>query len=172
MQSLEARDEGWGMMDEIKRFRETMASFATGVTVVTAVDPERGAVGLTANSVASVSLNPRLVLVCVAQDSASLGAILASGHFGLSVLASGDEDLARRFSAEPPDHRFRGLELRESVSGVPLLSNSVAWVECQVWKSVDAGDHMIVIGRVEACGPGPGTRPLVFFRRRYGTFST
>ena len=160
------------MTDDIERFRETMACFATGVTVVTAVDSDRGAVGLTANSVASVSLNPRLVLVCVAQNSTSLGTILASGQFGLSVLGSGDEEVARRFSLEPPDHRFRGLELRESVSGVPLLANAVAWVECRIWKSLDAGDHTIVIGQVEACGPGPVTRPLVFFRRRYGTFST
>lgn len=160
------------MTDDIERFRETMACFATGVTVVTAIDPDRGAVGLTANSVASVSLNPRLVLVCVAQSSTSLGAILASGRFGLSVLGSGDEALASRFSLEPADHRFHGLELRESVSGVPLLSNAVAWVECRVWKSLDAGDHTIVIGQVEACGPGPASQPLVFFHRRYGTFST
>jgi len=160
------------MMVDIERFRETMACFATGVTVVTAVDLEGGAVGLTVNSVTSVSLNPLLVLVCVAHGSASLEAILDSGHFGLSVLGNEDEAMARRFSLEPPDHRFRGLELRESVSGVPLLSNAVAWVECRVWKSVDAGDHVIVIGQVEACSPGSVARPLVFFRRRYGTFST
>ncbi len=152
-------------------FRAAMGHFATGVTVVTGLDRAGGPVGLTANSVASVSLEPRMLLVCVSRTSSSLGSILDDGRFGVSILGAEGEGLARSFSRERPDSRFRGVPLLEAPSGLPLLADAIAWLDCRVWKSLDAGDHTILIGEVEEFGTGEETPPLVFFRGRYGSFA-
>lgn len=158
------------MADPSESFRSVLGHFTTGVTVVTGADAAGAPVGLTANSMASVSLRPPLVLVCLDQGSASLAAILETRRFGISVLRGEQEALARRFSAEVPVERFRELELRRSPGGVPLLPDPLAWLECALWKPVDAGDHTILIGAVLAFGADETGSPLLFFRGEYGTF--
>lgn len=146
-----------------------MGCFPTGVAVVTAAGPGGELLGFTANAVASVSLDPLLVLVCVDRDSQSLEGLLSSGRFALSFLPADGRDLAERFSSGTREDRFEGVDTREVVNGSPVLARSVAWVECTLWKTVEAGDHLVVLGRVTEGGMGEGTDPLVFHRGRYGT---
>lgn len=157
------------MGDQSRAFRHVLGHFVTGVTVVTGVDAEGMPVGLTANSMASVSLRPPLVLVCLDRGSASLTAILETRRFGVSILNRGQEPLARRFSTELRGERFRDLELRQSSGGVPFLPDPLAWLECTLWKEIEAGDHTILIGEVVDFGADDAESPLLFFRGEYGT---
>lgn len=121
---------------------------------------------MTANSVASVSLDPVLVLVCLDRSASSHGCITEGGAFAISVLSAEDEDLARRFARGRWRERFNGLELREEVTGSPILSRALAWMDCRVTEVYEAGDHSIVVGEVLACDAREG-EPLVFYRGGY-----
>lgn len=142
-----------------------MGHFATGVTVVTGGD-EEGLFGLTVNAVSSLSLEPTLILVCIDRESASLERILASGRFAVNVLKAQDEWLARRFSEGYRNDRFEGVEFEMGSTGVPLLTDGLAWVECTVREVHEGGDHEIVVGEVLDCGAVKDA-PLIFFRGRY-----
>jgi flavin reductase (DIM6/NTAB) family NADH-FMN oxidoreductase RutF len=161
--------KGRVMGDQSGAFRQVLGHFATGVTIVTGSDPAGNPVGLTANSMASVSLAPPLVLVCLERGSASLAAIVATRRFGVSILLNHQEPIARRFSTEVHGERFRDLECRKSAGGVPFLSDSLAWVECALWQGIEAGDHTILVGEVVDFGADKGGSPLLFFRGEYGT---
>lgn len=152
-------------------FRSVMGHFATGVTVVGTDGPEGGRAGLTANSFASVSLDPLLVLVCLDRGSGSTRALLANGCFSISVLSARDEALARRFARSLGAESHADLELRTEVTDAPILARAMAWLDCRVHQVVEAGDHHVVIGRVEACGANPEADPdpLIYFRGQYRT---
>jgi flavin reductase (DIM6/NTAB) family NADH-FMN oxidoreductase RutF len=158
--------EGRALAREQRHFRKVMGHLPTGVTVVTSRSPDASPCGLTANSVASVSLNPLLVLVCVDREASSHGCITQGGAFAVSVLSADDEDLARRFSQKGLRDRFRGVDLRESVTGSPILARALAWMDCRVREVYEAGDHSIVVGEVVASDARDGD-PLLFFRGRY-----
>jgi flavin reductase (DIM6/NTAB) family NADH-FMN oxidoreductase RutF len=143
-----------------------MGHFPTGVTVVTSRSPDASPCGLTANSVASVSLDPLLVLVCLDRDASSHGCITDGGAFAISVLSADDEDLARRFAKGGWRDRFKGVDLREAVTGSPILSRALAWMDCRVTEVHEAGDHSIVVGEVVASDARDGN-PLLFFRGKY-----
>lgn len=153
------------MVDDL-HFRHVMGHFATGVAVVTASHADGRPCGLTANSVASVSLRPLLTLVCVDRRAHSHGAVVDSGAFGISILAAGDEWLARRFSVGQREERFEEVSHRTEVTGSPILDDALAWLDCRVRDVHDGGDHSIVVGEVLACGVREG-EPLVFFRGEY-----
>jgi flavin reductase (DIM6/NTAB) family NADH-FMN oxidoreductase RutF len=140
-----------------------MSRFATGVTLITGADEGGAPVGFTANAVASVSLDPLLILFCADQASNSLPTLLRTGRFQVSVLGAASRDLARRFSKEILPHRFKDGDLTYSAGGLPAPASAIAWLECRVWKSLPAGDHVIVIGEVLDCGHASGGDPLVFF---------
>lgn len=158
-------------MDSI-RFRKVMGHFATGVTLVMGMDEEGSPVGLTANAVTSVSLNPPLMLVCLDLDSNSRPVLTRTGRFGVSILRTGQEELALRFASSDPTRRFDGLRLRTEITGAPLLDDALGWADCRVWKEVEAGDHVILLGEVLACGLEDGGSPLVFFQGGFGTVSS
>ncbi len=158
-------------MQNNEMFKEVMSRFPTGVTIVTGEREGGAPVGFTANAVASVSLEPQLMLVCADRDSASLPVLLNRRTFGVSVLRAEDEAIAYRFSRENPDERFRNIQLRPTSVGPPVLQRALAWLGCRVWKHLEAGDHVILIGEVVDAGVGSEGPPLVFFRRGYGTFS-
>jgi flavin reductase (DIM6/NTAB) family NADH-FMN oxidoreductase RutF len=151
---------------EQRHFRKVMGHFPTGVTVVTSRSPDASPCGLTANSVASVSLHPLLVLVCLDRGASSHGCITQGGAFAISVLSSQDEDLAKRFAQGGWRDRFKGIDLREAVTGSPILSRALAWLDCRVTEVYEAGDHSIVVGEVLACDSRDG-EPLLFFRGKY-----
>lgn len=152
---------------ETARYRRIMGHYPTGVTVVTALTGDRKPVGLTANSVTSVSLDPPLVLVCLAKESASLGVIHESGVFAVNILEVSDADLATRFASVDRARRFEGVGFTSRNGAPPILDSALAWLECRIYKTFEAGDHMIVVGNVTGGGMAEG-EPLLFYRGRYG----
>jgi flavin reductase (DIM6/NTAB) family NADH-FMN oxidoreductase RutF len=152
---------------EPERFRAVMGQFATGVAVVT-VDAPSGPQGMTANAVASLSLEPVLVLVCFDNGARTLPEVERAGRFGVNVLAAGQEHLARRFASKDA---AKFAEVAHSVhDGIPVLDGALAWVGCELERVVPGGDHTIGIGAVQAAELGPpGTEPLIWFRGSYGS---
>lgn len=150
-------------MPDQPQFRHVMGHFVTGVTVVTSVTRSGDPCGLTANAVASVSLDPTLVLVCVDRTAATHACILEGGRFAICVLERGDAALAVRFAEGNRRERFEDLSYREEATGSPVLDSALAWLDCTVHTVHDGGDHSIVVGRVQACGAREG-EPLVYFR--------
>lgn len=151
-------------------FRRVVGHFATGIAVVTSTAPSGPPCGLTASALASVSLEPRLVLVCVDLGSDTHGAIERSGSFAINVLAEDGEALARRFATYPSEDKFDGVAYREEVTGAPVLEASLAWMDCELRHSHDGGDHTIYVGEVRAGDARDGS-PLLHFRGGYGRLS-
>ena len=145
-------------------FRAVLGRFASGVTVLTARHGDSDH-GMTASAFCSVSLSPPLVLACI-DRSADMSAIMAKAtHFGVSILAEGQEALSRRFS-ELPAGRFDGVGYRRADSGVILLDDALAHLECRRVASHEAGDHVIHIGEVEVASCQQD-RPLLYYRGGY-----
>ena len=150
-----------------ERFRSVMGHFATGVTVVT-VGTSEGPVGMTANAVTSLSLQPLLLLVAFDNEARTLPAVKESGRFGVNVLAAGQEELARLFASKAPEReKFAGVA-HTVHDGIPVIEGVLAWVGCRLQQVVPGGDHTIGIGAVEAAEAGEG-RPLLWFRGVYRT---
>ena len=153
------------MPDELD-FRDVMGHFATGVTVVAARRPDGAPCGLTVNAVASVSLEPLLILVCLDRQAASHDWVADGRAFAVSVLASSEEAVARRFSGGQREERFLDLAHRIEATGSPVLEGALAWLDCLIRDVHAAGDHSIVVGEVVACGASGGD-PLIFYRGEY-----
>jgi flavin reductase (DIM6/NTAB) family NADH-FMN oxidoreductase RutF len=146
-----------------ERFRSVMGHFATGVTVVTANTPE-GPVGMTANAVCSLSLEPLLLLVAFDNESRTLPAVQENGRFGVNVLAAGQEDLAHLFASKT-NEQFTGVP-HAMHDGIPVIEGALAWIGCRLERLIPAGDHTIGIGAVESAEAGSGD-PLLWFRGGY-----
>ncbi|RYY92043.1 MAG: flavin reductase, partial [Comamonadaceae bacterium] len=116
---------------------------------------------------ASVSLDPPLVSWNYRRASPHLEAVLACRHFAVHVLAAGQVELSRRM-ARPADDKFEGLSLQEGLGGTPCIAGTLATFECETWKTVDAGDHVLFLGRVLRYGHADG-EPLVFVNGRYAS---
>jgi flavin reductase (DIM6/NTAB) family NADH-FMN oxidoreductase RutF len=150
---------------EPDRFRDVMGRFATGVTVVTATSPD-GPVGMTANAVCSLSLEPLLLLVCFDNEARTLPVVRETGRFGVNVLRSDQEDLARLFASKTPEsEKFAGVP-HTVHDGIPVIEGALAWVGCRLERLIPGGDHTIGIGAVEAAEAGRG-EPLLWFRGSY-----
>jgi flavin reductase (DIM6/NTAB) family NADH-FMN oxidoreductase RutF len=147
------------------RFRSVMGHFATGVTVVTATTP-RGPVGMTANAVCSLSLEPLLLLVCFDNEARTLPAVRETGRFGVNVLAAGQDELARLFASKLPEAEKFGGVAHTVHDGIPVIEGVLAWVGCRLERLIPGGDHTIGIGAVEAAEAGAG-EPLLFYRGSY-----
>jgi flavin reductase (DIM6/NTAB) family NADH-FMN oxidoreductase RutF len=146
-----------------------MGHFATGVTILTtALGDELH--GMTANAVCSVSLEPRLVLVCVNKQTRTWAVLNKSGVFAFNVLAEEQEHLSRLFADDSTDseHNLTGLSCRRGVTGAPILKDCLAYVDCRVVATYPGGDHTIFVGMVEDVGVLREGQPLIFFRGGYG----
>ncbi|MGR3485879.1 MAG: flavin reductase family protein [Paracoccaceae bacterium] len=144
-------------------FRDALGRFATGVTVVTAASAD-GPVGITANSFASVSLDPPLVLWCPAKSSARFTDFETAERFAIHVLGGRQQQVADGFTRDK--HAFDGLDWAEGSDGVPLIDGCLARFDCALHESVDAGDHLVVLGRVLRAQARDGL-PLLFQQGRY-----
>ncbi|MFN3352970.1 MAG: flavin reductase family protein [Brevundimonas sp.] len=150
-------------VDDVRAYRQALGAFATGVCVVTADTPS-GPVGITVNSFTSVSLDPRLVLWCLDEGSERAPLFAAAERFVIQVLGADQRDAAARFA--------KGLwslsedEVRR-VDEMPRLPTSLAWFACEAERQVQAGDHLIIIGRVLDYDVSDGTA-LTFHRGRFG----
>ncbi|WHZ09983.1 MAG: Nitrilotriacetate monooxygenase component B [Burkholderiaceae bacterium] len=154
-------------MIDARELRDALGHFATGVTVVTTLGLDRAHIGVTVNSFASLSLDPPLVLWSLAKRSWSLPAFQAANHFAIHVLAHDQQALSDRFAKAGHD-KFAGVEVGQGLGGVPLLPGGTAVFQCSVEHRYDGGDHLILIGRVEALTTRRAA-PLLFYRGRYAT---
>jgi flavin reductase (DIM6/NTAB) family NADH-FMN oxidoreductase RutF len=151
-------------------FFRLMASFASSVTVVTSRGPDGVPRGFTASAFCSVSLDPRLCLVCVDLRSESLPGIQEGGSFAVNILADGQEELSRRFASKAPD-KFDGLAFRDGdATGSPILNGALAWIECRIHQVHEGGDHVIVVGEIQD-GDALEASPLLYFRGQYRRLS-
>jgi len=147
-------------------FKQAMSQFASGVTVVTTLyEGQRS--GLTASSFSSLSLDPPLVLVCIARRTATHGVIEKSGIFAVNVLADHQLDFGMRFAGLVPGRkdRFHGIETTAAVTGSPLLPGVLSWVDCRLWKRYEGGDHSIFVGEVIALAATTADTPLLYHNR-------
>jgi|SRR6185312_6389019 len=146
-------------------FRSVLGRFASGVTIVTAVDGARRDMGLTVSAFASLSLTPPLVLVCIDHAASIHPVLIASTHFAVNILAADQEPLARRFSTLDGD-RFDGVGYTRGQTGVAVLDEVLGCIECHKVHAIEGGDHTIFIGRVEAAHVRSAT-PLLYYRGGY-----
>jgi flavin reductase (DIM6/NTAB) family NADH-FMN oxidoreductase RutF len=150
---------------ETEQFRAAMGLLPTGVTVVTATGQE-GPAGATASAVASLSLQPLLMLACLDRGSRTLLAVQAANRFGINVLNAEQAAIARRFSTKAPvSSKWDGIEWSER-AGLPALAGSLVWVACELRDVIAGGDHVIVTGEVLELEASEGS-PLLFHRGHY-----
>ncbi|WP_051233835.1 flavin reductase family protein [Halomonas halocynthiae] len=142
--------------------RQTLGHFATGVTVITTVGESGQPSGITANSFSSLSLEPPLILWSLGVQSPSLDAFVEGGHFAVNILGAHQEALALQF-ARPAKDKFANITVQTSADGVPLLTDSLARLECRVEFTRLAGDHLLIVGRVLRFTSQPG-EPLLFYQ--------
>jgi len=147
------------------RFRQAISRFSTGVAVITTCTPQ-GPAGMTASAVASLSMDPLQLLVCIGSKLPTCRAIVESGYFAVNVLGEGQEHLAKRFATRGAD-KFAGVELRAE-SDIPVLTEAIAHFICSVGAALPGGDHTIVVGDVLTCGHVPDVNPLVYFASAFG----
>jgi flavin reductase (DIM6/NTAB) family NADH-FMN oxidoreductase RutF/pimeloyl-ACP methyl ester carboxylesterase len=147
--------------------RDALGCFATGVTVVTTTNRDGDPIGLTANSFTSVSLDPPLILFCLAKSSGSLEAFETARGFAVNVLHIGQQPASARF-ARRDGPRFEGMLWEAGEAGAaPLLSGSLASFDCVRRAVYDGGDHLIFLGEVRSARFEPHRDPLLFFRGKY-----
>jgi flavin reductase (DIM6/NTAB) family NADH-FMN oxidoreductase RutF len=146
------------------RFKQAMAQFPSGVTVV-ATEHEGKAYGLTVASFASLSLHPPLVLVSVEKSTKSHDAIASSRKFGVSILAQDQAAVSGRFASRVDD-KFEGIPVRIGETGVPLIEGALCTIECILHNQLPGGDHSIFVGEVVDVNVSEG-EPLVYFRSGY-----
>ncbi len=147
-------------------FKQAMSQFASGVTVVTTVH-EGKRYGLTASSFSSLSLDPPLVLVCLARKTKAHGVVEKSGVFAVNVLAAEQLEFGMRFAGllSGLQDRFQGIETTSAATGSPLLPGVMSWVDCKLWSRYDGGDHSIFVGEVIDLAATAADTPLLYHNR-------
>lgn len=153
---------------DIRRaLRDAFGTFMTGVTVVTALDDTGHPLGFTANSFSSVSLDPALLLVQISKNSVNYVNFTSGRGFAVNILSEGQKDISNTF-ARPVADRFAGIDWQPGPHGAPILPGVAAWFDCALHQIIEAGDHAILLGRIEAfhATPAPG---LGYYRGTYFT---
>ena len=156
-------------MIDPQRFREVMATFPSGVVVLTAFGLDSLPRGLTVSAFCAVSLEPPMALACVDKTSNTLPAVQHAGGFTANILSAGREQLARRMASKLSD-KFDGIAWRrpESAHGGPILEDDcAAYAVCTLKETIEGGDHWILIGNVVEGEQREGVSPMVFSRRGY-----
>jgi flavin reductase (DIM6/NTAB) family NADH-FMN oxidoreductase RutF len=151
-----------------RHFRQVLGHFPTGVVVVAAIDDSGQPAGMTVGSFTSVSLDPPMVAFLPDKASTSFPRIASAPSFCVSVLSYDQEDICRAFAAKGGD-KFASIRWSPGPSGAPVLDGAVAWIDCEIETVHEAGDHLIVVGRVLNLGVGGGSlaAPLLFHRGGY-----
>jgi 3-hydroxy-9,10-secoandrosta-1,3,5(10)-triene-9,17-dione monooxygenase reductase component len=151
---------------DVRSFRDALGRFATGVAFITAA-PDGEPTGLIVNSLASVSLEPPLVSFSPSRGSLTWSRMRRAGRFGVNVLGSQHEQFVKR-AIPPGADRFAGLDWQLGPRGVPLLTDALASLDCEIVAEHPAGDHWIIVGRVDDLHLSPINKPLVFFAGAFG----
>ena len=157
------------MMDintNISRFKEVMGNYPTGVTVVTAVDEQGVPLGLTVNSFASVSLDPLLILWSIDKRVSSYQSFIKTDKFAVNVLSSDQSDICSLFASKDID-RFINCDWKLSEHTLPIISAALGVLQCKTFKTIEAGDHTILIGEVVDI-QSENKEPLLYHGRKFG----
>ena len=146
-------------------FKAALGRFASGVTIITCKDQAGTLTGLTATSFASVSLDPPLVLFCLAKSTNCFDAFQSASAFGVNILARDQEQLSNRFASKEQD-KFHGAAVYAGSQGSPLLEGALVRMDCLVEERFSGGDHIIYVGRVKSVDLAEGV-PLLYFQGKY-----
>ncbi len=158
-------------LDNVERrnFRNALGHYPTGLTVVTALSDNKTRIGLTVNSFTSVSLHPPLIQFAVALRAASAPIFQRGVRFAVNLLGSHQQALAETFARSNPD-KFAGLDLATGIGGVPLLPDCSGWLEAFVYDLFPAGDHLLIVGRVDKFSHYQDAEPLLYHKGQYKVF--
>ncbi|UCV03761.1 flavin reductase family protein [Dechloromonas denitrificans] len=151
---------------DTRALRNALGRFATGIAVVTAIDPDGHPIGLTVNSFSAVSLEPPLVLWCLDNGSHNLEAFRRASHHAINILSVAQQDLSNRFATWPTD-RFVGLPWHPGAGGAPVFPACCSSFEVANETTHVAGDHTVFIGRIEKFSETPDLAPLLFHAGQY-----
>lgn len=156
-----------------EEFVAIMSAFPTGVAIVTTLDAHGAPRGLTTNAVCSVSADPPMLLICVDKTSRTLAALQHARRFVVNFLSDGGAEVSALFASKADD-KFAQVEWEPGLGGVPLLTaDALAIAECRTEEEIEAGDHLILLGVVEAGRPpDPDRAPILYYRRSYGSAAT
>ncbi len=154
------------MTSNARGFRDALGHFATGVAVISARGTSGAPIGLTVNSFASVSLDPPLILWSLDCGSDRFAALMQAEHFAVNVLGTAERNLSQRLSRKG-ESALTGEALRDGAHGVPIIRNAIATFECRVEQRHQAGDHVIIIGRVLDFSHSTHASPLLYYRGGY-----
>jgi len=152
---------------DVRAFRNALASFPTGVAIITTTGPDGRPVGLTCNSFSSVSLEPPLVSWGLRLASKSLDAFRQAGAFAINILAEDQKELSARFASGAIVDKFEGVAWTAGHRGLPVIAGSVATFECDKFAEHEAGDHMLFLGQVARFDHGRQEPSLVFYKGAY-----
>jgi len=155
-----------GGAHDVRKFRNALGCFTTGVAVVTTREAGKDPIGITVNSFSSVSLDPPLVLWCLDKKSDTLDIFERATHFTVNVLREEHTEVSSRLAMKG-DHSLEGIEVLEGSSGIPALKEALAHFECEIDARHDAGDHVIMVGRVLKFDYVDDGRPLLYHRGGY-----
>ena len=151
---------------DTRALRNALGRFATGIAIVTAIDPDGHPIGLTVNSFSAVSLQPALVLWCLDNGSHNLEAFRKASHHAINILSVDQQDLSNRFATWPAD-RFVGLPWQPGAGGAPVFPDCCATFEVANETAHAGGDHLIFVGRVENFSEAQELAPLLFHAGQY-----
>lgn len=149
--------------DEQRALRGALGRFPTGVAIATASSAGHQLVGMTINSLTSISLSPALIAWSIDREAASYDAFTAAKRFAVTVLAADQAELAMRFATRGVD-KFRGLDIDRH--GAPVIPNACAWFSCETYRLVPLGDHTMLVGRIIEYGTS-ASPPLVFLAGQF-----
>ncbi|HKV73796.1 MAG TPA: flavin reductase family protein [Gemmatimonadales bacterium] len=147
-------------------FRQLLGHFPTGVAVITARGMDGAPVGMTANSLSSVSLAPPLLSVCIDRQAETHRVLADRRPFVVNLLSAGQEGLSRRFAGEQTADRFAGVGYRMTAGQLPVLEGVLAHIECEYFAAHELGDHTLFVGRVTGGSTTEG-HPLLYYRGGY-----
>ncbi len=152
--------------DDPAAFKAAFGRFATGVSVATCAPEGAEPMGVTINSLSSVSLDPALAMFCLDDRAVALAQFLRAGHFALNILAEDQADLSNRYAG---DHAIPDNDPTETwESGAPILRNALSVADCALLDTFGGGDHVILLGRVVQVGYREDVAPLIYYGGRYG----
>ncbi len=157
------------MQVDERTFRKALGCFASGVTVVTAADAEGQPVGVTVSAFSSLSLDPPLVLFCLDRKTKNLDAFRA-GHFAIHVLREDQRQVSIQFASRKDD-KWSSIGHTTNEHGVPVITNCLARLECELQDVLEGGDHLIFIGKVHKQEHQTGGQPLLYFRGAYANLT-
>lgn len=159
-------------MATVDDFKNVMSHWTTGISVITTTH-EGNMIGFTANSFASVSIEPLLISMSMTKTLRVLPLFEASGTFAINILSAQQANLGMRFAGmleEFRDDRFQGLSIEQSENGNPLLPDTIGYLDCTVYQTVDVGASTLFLGEVQAATVQNEEAPLAYFLRQWGTF--